>query len=561
VAYVALYRKFRPDTFEEVKGQDHIVTTLRNQVKADRVGHAYLFCGTRGTGKTSVAKLLAKAVNCENPREGSPCCECSQCKSIAAGSALNVIEIDAASNNGVDSIREIRERVQYPPTEGKKLVYIIDEVHMLSNQAFNALLKTLEEPPAYVVFILATTESHKVPITIKSRCQKYDFHRISVETISKRLQDLLQREGIPAAKDAVDYIARAGDGSMRDALSILDECVAFHMGEELTYDMVLTTIGAVDVEIFMQLLKAVLSDDTMGAMDAIEQVVWQGTDLTKFTDDFVWFIRNLLFIKMAPEIGSRLDMTTEKVQLLREISEDVSEETITRYLHVLQDLSVSIRTSTLKRVTLEMGIVRLMRPESDEDYSAVISRVEKLEKKTESLEEKTDELEKRPVVSVGSYPISGQGSGAKNPESEIPKDLSPLERSRMIKERLQAAYPPATYEELLELAKTWQKEVIPQLENPQKAFLRTMDVVPVEGAVDNISGKLQLILYSDQEDSAAYRYFEDQRHVNELTADVCRILGKTVEIVIVKMDRPGRPDSWSLAASLGKINFDIEYSE
>ena len=194
MSYVALYRKFRPAEFSEVKGQEHIVTTLQNQIKANRIGHAYLFCGTRGTGKTSIAKIFAKAVNCESPVDGSPCGECQTCKSIAAGTSMNVIEIDAASNNGVDNIREIRENVAYSPTEGKYKVYIIDEVHMLSIGAFNALLKTLEEPPEYVIFILATTEAHKIPITILSRCQRYDFKRITAETICARLRELMDKE-------------------------------------------------------------------------------------------------------------------------------------------------------------------------------------------------------------------------------------------------------------------------------------------------------------------------------------------------------------------------------
>ena len=211
MSYVALYRKFRPDRFEDVKGQDHIVTTLTNQIRANRIGHAYLFCGTRGTGKTSVAKIFARAVNCESPVNGSPCNECRICRAVQNGTSMNVIEIDAASNNGVDNIREIREEVSYRPTEGRYKVYIIDEVHMLSAGAFNALLKTLEEPPEYVIFILATTESHKIPVTILSRCQRYDFHRISIDTITARLQELLVTEGVDAEEKAVRYIAKAGD--------------------------------------------------------------------------------------------------------------------------------------------------------------------------------------------------------------------------------------------------------------------------------------------------------------------------------------------------------------
>ena len=267
MSYVALYRKFRPQTFSEVKGQDHIVTTLQNQLKAGRIGHAYLFCGTRGTGKTTVAKILARAVNCENPREdGSPCNECASCSAILSGTSTNVIEIDAASNNGVDNIREIREEVAYRPTQGRYKVYIIDEAHMLSTGAWNALLKTLEEPPEYVIFMLATTEVNKFPITILSRCQRYNFHRITAGTIARRLQDLLQEEGVEAEEAAVRSIARAGDGSMRDALSLLDQCIAFYLGEKLTYGKVLDVLGTVDTDVFSGLLRKVIAGDAAGSV-------------------------------------------------------------------------------------------------------------------------------------------------------------------------------------------------------------------------------------------------------------------------------------------------------
>ena len=214
MSYTALYRKWRPPSFTDVKGQDHIVQTLKNQIVSGRIGHAYLFCGTRGTGKTSIAKIFAKAVNCEHPEDGSPCGECPTCKNIAAGASLNVVEIDAASNNGVENIREIRDQVQYPPTEGKYRVYIIDEVHMLSTGAFNALLKTLEEPPSYVIFILATTEVHKIPVTVMSRCQRYDFKRITVETIADHLKALTAAEQIQVEDKAITYIAKAADGAL-----------------------------------------------------------------------------------------------------------------------------------------------------------------------------------------------------------------------------------------------------------------------------------------------------------------------------------------------------------
>ena len=285
MSYTALYRKFRPSTFDQVKGQDHIVQTLKNQINANRIGHAYLFCGTRGTGKTSVAKIFAKAVNCEHPVDGSPCNECETCRGITNGSAMNVIEIDAASNNGVDNIRQIRDEIQYSPSSGKYTVYIIDEVHMLSIGAFNALLKTLEEPPAYVIFILATTEPHKIPITILSRCQRYDFKRISIDTIAARLSELMEKESIEVEDKAIRYVAKAADGSMRDALSLLDQCIAFYLGQKLTYDNVLDVLGAVDNEIFSRLTRSVIDSDVTTSLNILDEIIMQGREPGQFVND------------------------------------------------------------------------------------------------------------------------------------------------------------------------------------------------------------------------------------------------------------------------------------
>ena len=287
MSYTALYRKFRPATFADVKGQEHIVTTLRNQIAAGRIGHAYLFTGTRGTGKTTVAKIVARMVNCEHPTQDGPCGECHTCKAIASGASMNVIEIDAASNNGVDNIREIVDEVAYSPAEGKYKVYIIDEVHMLSTGAFNALLKTLEEPPSYVIFILATTEVHKIPATILSRCQRYDFKRISLDTITDRLRELTEKEGVAAEEKALRYVAKVADGSMRDALSLLDQCIAFHIGQELTMDKALDVLGAVDTTVFSRLLRCVIQKDVSACISLLEEVVMQGRELVQFVNDFV----------------------------------------------------------------------------------------------------------------------------------------------------------------------------------------------------------------------------------------------------------------------------------
>lgn len=384
MSYMALYRKWRPDAFEEVKGQEHIVTTLRNQLTHDRIGHAYLFCGTRGTGKTTVAKLFAKAVNCENPVDGSPCGTCASCRSIAEGSSMNVIEIDAASNNGVDNIREIRDEVQYSPAEGKYRVYIIDEVHMLSIGAFNALLKTLEEPPSYVIFILATTEAHKIPITILSRCQRYDFRRISIETIADRLGDLMEREGQQVEKKAIDYIAKVADGSMRDALSLLDQCISFYLGEALTYDKCLDVLGAVDTEVFVRLLTAVEEKEVTRAVDLIDEIIWQGRELGQFITDFTWFMRNLLLIKSSRESASKLDFSKENMAAMEQMADKLSLESLMRYIRIFSELSNTIKYASQKRVVLELAVIKLCVPEMERSYDSILQRLEDLSKKVDT---------------------------------------------------------------------------------------------------------------------------------------------------------------------------------
>ncbi len=353
MGYTALYRKFRPDSFASVKGQDHIVKTLKNQIMADRIGHAYLFCGTRGTGKTSVAKILAKAVNCEHPVDGNPCGECETCKAIAAGTSMNVIEIDAASNNGVDNIREIREEVAYSPTTGKYKVYIIDEVHMLSIGAFNALLKTLEEPPSYVIFILATTEAHKIPITILSRCQRYDFKRISINTISDRLMELMEKEQVEVEEKAIRYIAKKADGSMRDALSLLDQCIAFYLGQKLTYDHVLDVLGAVDTEVFSRFLREILSNNVAQVMKQLEELVMQGRELGQFVSDFTWYLRNLLLLKSSEELEDVLDVSSDNLVLLKEEAGMVREDTLIRFIRIFSELSGQMRFSIISTIYIQ----------------------------------------------------------------------------------------------------------------------------------------------------------------------------------------------------------------
>ena len=421
MSYTALYRKFRPDNFADVKGQDHIVTTLTNQINANRIGHAYLFCGTRGTGKTTVAKILAKAVNCQHPVNGSPCNECEMCKAIQAGTSMNVIEIDAASNNGVDNIREIREEVTYRPTEGNYKVYIIDEVHMLSTGAFNALLKTLEEPPSYVIFILATTEAHKIPITILSRCQRYDFHRISIDTIAARLTELLKAEGVEAEEKAVRYVAKAGDGSMRDALSLLDQCIAFYLGQTLTYDKVLEVLGAVDTEVFSKLLRKVLAGDVTAAIRSLEELIVGGRELSQFVGDFTWYMRNLLLVKTSDNPEEAIDVSSENLKLLKEESEMTDIDTLMRYIRIFSELSNQIRFATQKRVLVEIALIKLCRPAMETNLDSVLDRIRVLEQR----------IDERPVqqVVVQSAGASVQEAApipVAPPQKAAPEDLQKI---------------------------------------------------------------------------------------------------------------------------------------
>ena len=418
MSYTALYRKFRPAEFSEVKGQDVVVKTLQNQIKSDRIGHAYLFTGTRGTGKTTIAKIMAKAVNCENLVDGNPCNECETCKSINAGASINVRELDAASNNGVDSIRQIIEEIEYPPTEGRFKVYIIDEVHMLSTGAFNALLKTLEEPPSYVIFILATTEVGKIPVTILSRCQRYDFKRISIDTIADRLRELCEREQIIADDKAIMYIAKAADGSMRDALSLLDRCNAFYLDEELSFDNVLKCLGAVDTEVFSRLLRYILNRDVNGAINTLDEVITGGKEIRQFVADFMGYLRNIMLLKSSSDMADVIEVSSENLKLIQEEAKIITEDEVIRYIRILSELDNQIRYASNKRVLVEIAIIKLCRPAIEPDVSEIMGRLEKLE----------SQVEKGITVSINNANASSS-SGASNATNEkvvekvVPKAL------------------------------------------------------------------------------------------------------------------------------------------
>lgn len=384
MSYQALYRKWRPLKFDELVGQEHIVTALVNQIKNDRTSHAYLFCGTRGTGKTSTAKIFARAINCSHNQEGSPCNQCDTCQAMLAGRSFNVIEIDAASNNGVDNIREIREEVKYTPTDGRFKVYIIDEVHMLSTGAFNALLKTLEEPPPHVKFILATTEPHKIPATILSRCQRYDFKRIKTEVIANTLSLYLEAEKVEAEPKAVYYISKIADGSMRDGLSILDQCMAFYLGQKITLDKVLEVLGAVDVDIFHDLADALIHEDAIQAIERIDQVVAQGRDISQFLVDQIAYLRNLLIAKTVENHQALLDVSAEVMAKIEGQAEQVEDSRIIYLIRELSKLEAEIKYMTDKRTLIEIGMIKLCRPELNTDNQAVLYRLNTIEQQMHS---------------------------------------------------------------------------------------------------------------------------------------------------------------------------------
>lgn len=379
MSYLALYRKWRPQTFSEVIGQDAIMTALKNQIRSGRIAHAYLFCGTRGTGKTSTAKIFARAVNCLHPVDGDPCNECELCRE--GESDFNIVEIDAASNNGVDSIRDLREEVRYAPARGKYKIYIIDEVHMLSASAFNALLKTLEEPPAHVIFILATTEPHKILPTILSRCQRYDFRRISAADITAQLSRLSAEEGIDADADALAYIADAADGAMRDALSILDQCSAFYMNQRITLEKVLDVLGATNRRLFYTMTGILIEKDRTACLKELEELFRSGRDTSRFLLDWAAYLRNLLLLQMmGDEALSFIAAPESELADMRLLCSRIGADSISYLIEELTRLELSLRSVSEKRILLEVGLLRLCRME-DASSAGVLARLEQVEQK------------------------------------------------------------------------------------------------------------------------------------------------------------------------------------
>lgn len=507
MGYIALYRKWRPQTFADVIGQDHIVKTLKNQIKAERLGHAYLFCGTRGTGKTSTAKLFAKAVNCENPIDGEPCNQCEACEGANTGQGINVIEIDAASNNSVDNIREIREEVRYTPTRGKYKVYIIDEVHMLSVGAFNALLKTLEEPPAHVIFILATTEPHKILATILSRCQRYDFKRIGVKEIAECITYYMEQEKIVVEDKAIQYIASLADGAMRDALSILDQCIAFYLGKEITLDMVLGLLGAVDQTVFFEMATALHEQDTIKCMELLDQITIDGRDLSQFLTDLIKHLRNLMVLQTTGGAGNVLDISDESRDRLIEQASAISYDTLIRCIRALSALETSLKYANSKRILMEVALIKLCRPEIDESVEGLVSRLNTLEAKV-----------KKGVRVVQSQ---GQPSGAPASQGEA---TAPKKPAQPLKK------PKAVDEDVKKACKKW-GSIRATITSANISMLVLLDGVTAE----TVSGDILYLVFDSKIKVDTLKSNDGQR-VKEITALFEENLGKEFNIQLITRD-------------------------
>lgn len=379
MSYLSLYRKWRPQTFSDIVGQQSVIQTLKNAIKFDRITHAYLFCGPRGTGKTSTAKVFSKALNCSDGPTVTPCGECESCQKIEENSSIDVIEIDAASNRGIDEIRELREKVKFFPTEGNYKVYIIDEAHMLTKEAFNALLKTLEEPPEHVIFILATTEPHSLLPTILSRCQRFDFSRLSVQNLVQRLNFISQQEGIDLAAEASLAIAKSAEGGMRDGISLLDQIISYG-GNQIELDDVVTVLGLVDREVLFEMVEIINNNQVERSLSLVNNIINQGKDLQQFVNSLIDYFRNLLIEKECQQLNDLIELPEEQIGKIKEQSSKLTTAELLRLINVLVELESDLKQSNYPQVLLEMGIIKLIKPEVDTSQEGILDRLTRLEK-------------------------------------------------------------------------------------------------------------------------------------------------------------------------------------
>lgn len=527
--YRVLYRKWRPQTFEEVYGQPHITATLKNELVSGRVAHAYLFTGSRGTGKTTCAKILSKAVNCLSPHDGDPCNECEICRGIDNGSVLDVIEIDAASNNGVDNIRDLRDEANFTPVKAKYRVYIIDEVHMLSTGAFNALLKILEEPPEHVIFILATTEVHKLPATILSRCQRFDFKRITPEDICARLQYVAEHENITLDEDAAALIAKVADGALRDALSLLDRCCA--VDEHITSEVVTKSAGLAGRDYLMRLSECIIKKDCASALGIINELHMNSCDMERLCSEFMFHLRDLMIVKTVKNADSILIATDDELKSLKALAEKLPLEELLYDLNIIEDTFSQIKRSSNKRIPLEMAFVKLCSESLDSENDALLRRISALEAKLASgsftaapapaREIKHETKEPKPQTA----PVSAKPAEPKKaPEPEKTAEPKPEKTEKPAEHHAPAPSPEGTNGETVQFSR-W-AEVMDELQKVD---------APLHGILNGASGyERDNFILIKSENPALSSFIKQDTHAVLLMKAIFAVTGKRYKIGLYK---------------------------
>lgn len=501
----ALYRAYRPQTFKDVVGQEHIIRTLKNQIQNNNVGHAYLFCGTRGTGKTSTAKIFARALNCQNSVDEEPCNECEVCKDILSDNIMDVIEIDAASNNSVDDIREIRENVKYTPAKCKYKVYIIDEVHMLSQGAFNALLKTLEEPPSYVIFILATTEPHKIPATILSRCQRFDFKRVTVKDMSTRMKEICDDVNVVVDDRALNLIARNSQGALRDALSILDQCMSFSEND-IEYKDVVDLLGTVNIEQLFEMAEYVIKEDTKKCLEILNEFVVWGKDIKNLIDDLIDHFRNLMVCKVSSDLDEIISLPEEIVEQLKAQASTIEVNDIIRILNILSTTQGAIKVSSNPRVLAEVSIMKLSQPMFDESKESLLKRISNLEE----------------VIKSGKININN------NVEIESKKETKETSEKNEVEAEEEVFYEEVKSEDVELIEKSWENiltHIKKDKNMPVYAILR-------EAKEFNVSANNLYIVFDDNF-AFAKNKLSDEKTRNYIESVIREILNRSFSIKII----------------------------
>ncbi len=493
MSYKALYRRLRPEVFDEIIGQQAIVKTIKNQIVSDRTSHAYLFTGTRGTGKTTMARILAKAINCEKPKGGNPCGKCKSCKDIKEEKSVNIIEIDAASNNGVDNIRQINEEVRYSPTIGKYKVYIIDEVHMLSTGAFNALLKTLEEPPEYVKFILATTEPSKIPATIISRCQRYDFRRLTIDEIYHAIKGYMEKENQKVSDDALYHIARISTGAMRDALSILEQSLSFFSGEEVTVEKILTLTGDSSTGDLLDIAKLIIAKDSLGVLTSLDETLKKGIDVSVLINGLIETFRNVLVLTVSTNNTDILNIKGDDLIKMKSIAEKTSYKTLSFIINELCFLQRDIKYLTNKKILLEVALIKICNNKASDNTAEIEAKIGEIE----------DKIKKGvPFVQANSNTVS-----KKKPEK---------------KEKKKAVTPKSVPKDILKAVSEFDK-IIASLDGAAGSFLQRTKPINL--------GTSTLYIYC--EDFAVKNYFLQPEKLDIIKGELLDRYGKNYDVKII----------------------------